>query len=199
MAQDLTNAAATLVQLLALFKQERPNAKDLSHREFIEWLDYHRHEDLKELITRTYHLSSEVDALLREDHEVIMAKLDNVSSLVDLLGHIEGLKGVTQTLVPDLGLSEDAAEVIAWSAHRRAVRIVMLPDGSGRVQLEGVGGLVIQMDPRFVDDDLNSLVAHGLIATDLVRETWRSFKLTRRGQKFGEMLPLPPMPEQQNQ
>lgn len=183
------------MQLLALFKQERANAKNLSHREFIDWLDYHRHEELKELITHTYHLSREVDALLREDHEMIMAKLDNVSSiLVDILGHVEGLKGVTQTLVPDLGLSEDAAELMAWAAHRRALRIVMLPDGSGRVQLEGVGGFVLQMDPRFIDDDLDSLAAHGLIAIDFVRERWRSFKLTRRGQKFGEMLPNPPTP-----
>jgi hypothetical protein len=48
-----TNLAATLAQLIGLFRQERGARKDLTHREFIEWPEYHRHEEIKNLITHT--------------------------------------------------------------------------------------------------------------------------------------------------
>ncbi len=34
---------ATLVQLIGLYRQEMGARKDLTHREFIEWLEVHRH------------------------------------------------------------------------------------------------------------------------------------------------------------
>ena len=60
---DLVTAAATITQLIGLFRQEQGARKDLSHRQFIEWLEYHRHNEIKELITNTFHLSMQVDEI----------------------------------------------------------------------------------------------------------------------------------------
>src|SRR6266542_832415 len=110
---DLTTALVTITELIGLFRQEKAARADVTHREFIEWLEYHRHEELKELITHTFHLSSEVDTLLREDHAVILEKLEQVNATVaDILSDVEPFKKITNTLTPNAGLSS--------SAHRRS-------------------------------------------------------------------------------
>src|SRR5437867_1651838 len=104
-----TNFAATLIQLIGLFRQERATQKDVTHREFIEWLEHHRHEEIKELITHTYHLQSQVDDLLQEDHVQILSKLDRVNAIVvEILSRVEGLSAVATTIVPEAGLSDQA-------------------------------------------------------------------------------------------
>src|ERR1035437_4070630 len=72
----LANTFATVVQLVGMFKQEHQEAKDANSQKFMEWLDYHRHEDIKNLIFNTAALQSEVVNLLRQDSAVILAKLD---------------------------------------------------------------------------------------------------------------------------
>ncbi len=62
-AGALATSAATLVQLIALYRQQVGSRKDLTHKHFIEWLDYHRLESVKEQITQTFHLQSQVDGL----------------------------------------------------------------------------------------------------------------------------------------
>ena len=101
---DPVTAAATITQLIGLFRQEKGARKDLSHRQFIEWLEYHRHEEIKELIIHTFHLSTQVDEILKQDHKVILARLDDVNRiLLDILSRIEGLGGLAVCLVPDIG------------------------------------------------------------------------------------------------
>jgi hypothetical protein len=63
----ISTTLATIVGLLCNYRQEKGDREQLDHRTFIEWLEYHRHEEIKNLICNTYHLQSEVDALLRED------------------------------------------------------------------------------------------------------------------------------------
>src|SRR5882757_7597434 len=94
-----TNLAATLMQLIGLFRQERGTRKDLTHREFIEWLEHHRHEEIKELITHTYHLQSQVDDLLRQDHAQISSKLDEVNGIAaSILARLEGFSAVADII-----------------------------------------------------------------------------------------------------
>jgi len=75
------SALATIVQLIALFRQQSGTRKDLTHREFIEWLDAHRHDEIRTLITDTYHLQAQVDELLRQDQKQILSKLDAVNQI----------------------------------------------------------------------------------------------------------------------
>jgi hypothetical protein len=50
-----STAFATIVGLISNFRQERGAAEQLDHRQFIEWLDYHQHQEIKDLISNTYH------------------------------------------------------------------------------------------------------------------------------------------------
>jgi len=185
---DPITALATIVQLLGLFRQEQGARDDLTHRQFMEWLEYHRHEELKELISHTFHLSQEVDRLLREDQQTILAKLNDINSIVaDILRHVEGLGALAETLAPESGLSDDAVAMVRLFSETGARTMVLLPDDSG-VMFAEVQKAAQFDDTRFLEDDLDSLVAHGLIK-ELFSSNHRSFNLTRRGVAFVKMLP----------
>lgn len=74
---------AELVGLLCHFRQEKGDREALDHQAFIEWLEYHRHEELKNLIINTSALRTEVDNVLRSDQKDILQKLDEVLARLD--------------------------------------------------------------------------------------------------------------------
>ena len=53
-------AFSTIVSLLRIFKQERGDQKKADHQTFMEWLEYHQHKELKNLIVNTAALRTEV-------------------------------------------------------------------------------------------------------------------------------------------
>jgi hypothetical protein len=183
---DITTAAVTITQLLGLYRQEIGARKDRTHREFIEWLEYHRHEEIKELITYTFHLQSQVDDLLCRDQAEIIAKLDQVNQIVvDILARVEGLAPIAAKMVPNLGLSDEAIGMVRLLAKSE----------SGELFSPGEGQLIVDArlykstDPKFLQDDLDSLVAHGFFSIDYSERGKPFYRLTRRGAQFVKMLP----------
>jgi hypothetical protein len=188
--QAAANFTANLLQLLGLYRQERRARKDLDHRDFIEWLEYHRHEEIKELITHTYHLESQVDDLLRQDHAEISAKLDKVNEIVvDILAKIEGFAAITSSIAPSDGLSVDAVAILQWFVSSGEQS--MMTDARGNLH---VGKQILpSTNRRFLSDDIASLISHGFISgeTTNVPEAashYTIYRLTRRGSKFLELL-----------
>jgi hypothetical protein len=181
---DLVTAAATITQLIGLFRQEQGARKDLSHRQFVEWLEYHRHNEIKELITHTFHLSTQVDEILKQDHKLILARLDDVNRiLLDILSRIEGLGGVATCLVPDIGLSESAVGILRLLAKSDAGLLILSPDDT---QMFVDVSFYAPAEPRFLHDDLNSLVAHGFLSSEYSGSD-PAYRITRRGAKFVEL------------
>jgi hypothetical protein len=180
------NFAATLIQLIGLFRQERGAQKDLTHREFMEWLEHHRHEEIKELITHTYRLQSQVDDLLQQDHVQILSKLDRVNAIVvEILSRVEGLSGVATTIVPDAGLSNQAIGILKLVAKSKEGELFN-PGQADKLFVDAY--VYAAEDSRFLHDDITSLIARGFF---LVMHTDRGepyYKLTRRGAKFVELL-----------
>jgi len=92
---------ATIVGLICNFKQEHSANAGATRQQFIEYLEYHRHEDLKNLICRTHQLSDEVDSLLREEHAVIISKLNAINELLaTLISRVDGLSGFAHAFMP---------------------------------------------------------------------------------------------------
>jgi hypothetical protein len=183
---DLTTAAVTITQLIGLYRQEAGARTDCTHREFIEWLEYHRHGEIKELITHTFHLQSQVDDLLRRDHDEIIAKLDQVNQIVaDILARVDGLASVTVKIVPNLGLSDEAIGMLRLLAKSE----------SGELFSPGEGQLIVDAclykstDPKFLQDDLDSLVTHTFFSIDYSERGKPFYRITRRGAQFFAMLP----------
>jgi|SRR5581483_5643414 len=181
---DPVTAAATITQLIGLFRQEQSAQKDLSHRQFIEWLEYHRHEEIKELVTRTFHLSTEVDEILKQDHQIILGRLDEVNRiLLDILSRVQGLSGIAVCLVPNIGLPEGAMELLRLVSSSNDGVLILSPDGE---QMMVDGRFYASDEQRFLHDDLDALVAHGLFSVGYSGSD-PIYRITRRGAKFVEL------------
>jgi len=96
-----------LVGLICHFRQEKGERQALDHRKFIEWLEYHRHEEIKNLIVNTAALRPEVDSLLRSDHVEMLRKLGQIdATLVKLVERLDHSKSPAEAAAPRSQLSE---------------------------------------------------------------------------------------------
>ena len=176
---------ATLVGLICNFKQERGANASASRDEFMAYLEHHKHEELKNLITLTYELSSEVDNLLREEHSVIIAKLNAVNSLLaTLISRIDGLGGFAHVLAPQSELSTQAFGILCALFDSTS-------DAMNEVQMHGFlmlllhnGGQIRADDQRFLKDDLDTLCSLGLLTREYSSKGTPFYRLTRNAAKF---------------
>lgn len=152
---------AQIVQLLAIFVQEYRSRKDLTHRQFIEWLGTHRHDELKDLISESRYAAEEVDKILQQDHQLILSKLEVVSQIVaDILSHIEELSTLTQIL-PGSGMSDQAVQIITSFVESGAmafcvVTLRVAEPAVLRLLPRSVGKDIAGLEERFLADDLAS-------------------------------------------
>ena len=187
-------AFATIVQLLAIYRQERGARKDLDHRDFIEWLEHHHHEEIKELITNTYHLQSQVDDLLRQDHAVILQKLDEVNQIsASILARLDGFSAVADIVVPNLGLSLQTMGLLRLLARSKTGRFIMISEDQFAVDTV----FFHPADAKFFHDDVTALVSSNLVTVDHTSGGELILRLNRRGAQLASMLP-PPSDEEPN-
>lgn len=161
----VASAFATVVGLLSVFKQERKDATAASTDEFLQWLDAHRHQEIRDQIAQSYHLSTELNQLLQADHGQIMEKLGEIDSvLATLARQTTCFRGLASMLRPDAGLSEQALHFLRTLVSSDAKEIGKMSFMGGfRLQLVPSGGEIRVMEPRLVDDDLGTLVQLGLL------------------------------------
>lgn len=184
---SLAQGLSTVVGLICNFRQERGSAEALDHRKFIEWLEYHRHEEIKNLILRTHNLPREIDDLLRRDQTEILrrlAALDEVFATV--LSRLEGFSGLVGALAPGAGISEQAMKILVSFAESDADLLILM-DIQGQPVLCFAPGTGKDIEePRFLPDDLNTLAAYGLFSTEFGENPM--FRLTRNGAKYAKLL-----------
>lgn len=173
-------AFATIVGLICNFRKERGAMAALDHRQFIEWLEYHRHEEIKNLITSTIGLQSEVDKLLCADHALIIEKLDMINqTLAGLLSQVVEFRGLAHALIPTAELSDQAISIVGQlvgSGSSFFHRIKLM--GGWSLQLEK-GGQISYSEPRFLDDDLEQLIRLDLLGRDFGGSGKEIYRITR--------------------
>ncbi len=175
---------ATLVGLLCNFRQERGSEKTSSHQEFIEWLAYHKHEELKNLIVNDSHVAREVDALLQKNQEAILQQIKELNqALATVLTRVVDFSGLADVLVPGVGLSEQAKGFLTKFADSD-FRFMNFWPQLGTLKLANgfndFGELLKPIEPRFVEDDLKTLARMGALEIEHTGDCL-SFKLTRTG------------------
>jgi hypothetical protein len=163
--QAATSALASIVSLLGLFKRERGAAKAHDHQEFLEWLQYHRHEELKELIIKTAPLRTGIDELLRKDVNEMSQKLDLVLEVVvSLLASMKDFKGIADAIKPKVELSEQAVSILNQFVQSGSDKMIFNFTGTNPIFMLGNNTTVAYADARFLQDDLNKLVELRLLS-----------------------------------
>jgi hypothetical protein len=179
---------AELVGLLCHFRQEKGHREALDHQKFIEWLEYHRHEEIKNLIVNTAALRTEVDNLLLSDHAEMMRKLDQIGDvLVKLLGQMEQFKGLAAAVAPNAQLSDQAVSILKQFVKSGDTQFFFSDWGNGQWSLQFCHGEQKQIgvtEPRFIEDDLNQLVAIGLLTVEYNSQGAPIYGITRNAVRF---------------
>lgn len=127
-----------------------------------------------------------MDDLLRQDHAQILSKLDHVNLIVvEILSRVEGLSEVATTIVPDAGLSDQAIGILKLVTQSKEGELF----NPGQVeQLIVDANFYAAEDPRFLQDDIASLVNRGFLLVLRTDSGEPYYKLTRRGGKFIELV-----------
>jgi hypothetical protein len=186
LVQNAQNFAA-LVGLLCNFQQERGSQKASSHQEFIEWLQHHRHEELKNLIINNHQLPRAVDDLLQKDQQEILHQIQNLNEIfATVLSRINGFSGLVMALAPGFQLSDQAKGFLTEFADSNFQLLIFWPQ-TGTIKLANrigeFGQKLKAVEPTLVEDDFKTLTRLGFFESDNKGDCL-SFKLTRAGANY---------------
>lgn len=160
----LSTSFATIIGLISIFKQERKSEAKQDHKTFLNWLEYHKHDELKQFIIATQDLPSEIDRLLQEDHEVIIAKLTKIDEvLASLSSQIQGISGLAHILQPRAELSVQAIDILRQLVNSNSDEFGKSEHYGGPTLSLNSGGVIAVKEPRFLDDDLKALAEMDLL------------------------------------
>lgn len=197
---ELTYAFATIVGLLCNFKQARDGNEFAGHQEFMEWLESHRHEDVKRMISDSAHLQQEIAALLRQDSKALLAQMADVEKMLSqLLSRASGFSQVSRTIHPEYELSDQAIDILCQLANSTPgmmgvtvdahpitgedCDVYFFPTQADFLPPEGFR----PNEPKFFADDLATLVLLGLIRIERDgEETHPIYRITRFGDTYAK-------------
>lgn len=188
---DPITALATIVQLIGLYRQEVGRRTDLSSAEFMTWLESHRHEEIKNLISETFHLQDQVNVLLRDDHAKIQGQLEELSSLtMALVKQFDSLAPLAEAAPTNVRLPEQAISILYSAVKNDARGIELMPMMGGVVPIlipSGMGGDV--PEPQFLEEDCDLLCHLGYLTKGYSPSGHPRYTITRAGAEFGRSLP----------
>lgn len=187
---SISTSIATVIGLVFNFKQGRQEGRDDKHQEFMEWLEYHRHEELKRQIESSHQLMIEVEALLKLDTQTILSKLSSIDDiLARILSHVEGFAGLAHLLKPNSDLSDQAINILRGLVHSNSDKFHVVKAMGKTIDLRPtMGGHIKIIDERFIEDDLATLVNMGLLRAEYGGSFGTLYGITRQAAKLVSLI-----------
>ncbi len=147
----------------------------------MEWLDYHKHEDLKNFIANTAAVRAELENLLAADNTLIIQKLDAIQEVVATLSsRVDEFRGLSLAIAPDAQLSEQAVSILRQFMDSGDETLLYASFGSRQFCLQTDRSEPFGItDPRFLQSDFEQLVALGLLTVEHNSDGNSIFRLTR--------------------
>lgn len=181
----LASTFASIVGLICNFKQEKKDQKSSKSRDFLDWLEYHRYHKLKEQISRSHDLLRAIEELLKQDYKLIIERLNQIDNiLASLASHIEGMQGLINVLKPQALLSDQVINILRQLVNSNFKEFGRIETSDG-IYLTFLGGDDLEIkEPRFLDDDLNSLTKLGLLLPRIGSRGTNFFGITRNAVKL---------------
>ena len=182
---------ATIVGLLCNFMAERRAGSDDDYKEFIEWLNAKRHNDIVELISSNAQLGLRVKSLLSENHDQVMGKLTWLCDAMSVLSsQVSGLKDIVEITSPNISISPQSVSILRQLVNSGSSAFMEIKM-AGSAVYQTIDGDVKWIDveePRFIDDDLNTLCSLGLLSHRLGSKSSSVYGITRAAVAYVEQL-----------
>lgn len=188
--EPVTTTIAAIVGLICNFRQERGAHETVTRQQFIEWLENHRHEEIKNIIANNFNLAAEIDKLLHENHTDLVGRLTSIDQiLATILSRLDDFTGLAHAIHPACDLSDQAYDILIRLYHGSADFLILIPHTSaGPILCMSPGTGVDLLEPKFIESDLSTLSGLGLLEPDYGSGGERLFKPTRAGAKFAKLL-----------
>jgi hypothetical protein len=190
----IATTVATLVGLICNYRQELGARNDATHREFMDWLSNHRHNELRDIIAQTHHLQTEIDTLLRADHAQILAEVDRANQvLLDVLGRLDEFKGLVANMGTQPVVSDQAIDILRQVfqsgyggvaiVRQTSMPLVRQTRDSAIVcfRYGDYGPIINLTEPLFAEDDIHALASLGFLHLETSGNGIMWFKVTRAG------------------
>lgn len=183
---ELANGFATIVGLLSSFISHRKGDNN-GHEEFFEWLKEH-HEALSNKILANNKITDEIRSMLNQDRDFLLKKFSELDNRIATTAcSFTITRGLAKAMKPGAELSDQAVSILeqlvdsggSWLLEIRS------KDGVKLIIYDGDGNIDIK-EPRFLDDDLRSLVNAELLLHGLNDAGDSKYTLTRAGYGYIE-------------
>jgi hypothetical protein len=159
---------ATLVSLLADFVGHRGADQSKSFDELMAWLAEQRHDEIKNLLERNTDTTTSIKALLGETRQEILNRLRSLDeSMAGVASGIGDYRGIAEAAHPGVSMSAQAMSILYEFNDSGASKIVLMQYADGTKSLpivDGPNGALTVPEPRFLEDDLDTLVRLGFLA-----------------------------------
>jgi hypothetical protein len=158
-------AFATIISLIGQFRSERSSSKDAEFNDFLTWLVEAKHDEIKKLVENNTEASRGIKLLLEEKYNSLMEKLETLDkTLASYSSHISGFSDITLALKPKSILSDQAFSILKQFEESGASELLedKVYGGTLLMYIDGNGNMEIE-NPRFLEDDLRTLVELGLL------------------------------------
>lgn len=186
---DPLTSFITIIGLLSNFQSirgAREGKKDLES--FKQWLSENNHSNMITIIDSHESLQQDLTSFMNQNHGQVMAQLSTLNNLmISLASHMQGLGSLAAGFDSNGGLSEQAVDVLRQFVNSGSTNMHYRKNNSGRggdfYVLEGAPDIEYS-DPRFIGDDINSLVNTGLITLSRGSKGGYIYKITRQAVRF---------------
>ena len=182
---------ATLVSLLADFVAHRGanESKDLDS--FTSWLAEQRHDELRALIQSSSTTAISIKALLNDSRETILERLSSLDrTLAAVAAGMDSYRDIAQAAYPEATLSAQALSLLDHFYDSGASAILESMYYGGEIVLNTLDGpgnsQLTYSEPRYIKDDLETLVEYGFLGLDFNGKGQRMFKFKRTAAAFVE-------------
>lgn len=181
------SAFATIVGLLSNFRAER-QATDATSADFLKWLEEHGFAEMASTFEKSSSLLQSTEQLLSEDVVVLeekVAALDRI--LASLASTVDCLSPIAEAVRPNERLSRQARSILVLMEDLQATSIstsythdspypslYTFPRASSPECPE----------PRFLEDDLKTLVDLGLLSLGPVTNSGQTYGFTRAASRL---------------
>jgi hypothetical protein len=177
---SVATAFATVVSLIGQFRAERGDSRRADFNEFMAWLVKTNHEEVKELLESNAQTTDGIKDLLGEQHEALMGKLEVLdNTLASYASGIPGFSNLTRGLKAEAVLSHQALSILKQLELSGASKLIEIRTFDGTLLILDTSGEVEIDDPRFLEDDLRTLVEVGLLRHEYNSEGNNLYIFTR--------------------
>lgn len=180
-------ALASIVGLIGQFKSGRDTAKSDDFSDFMQWLIESNQSELKSLIEANQVTAISIKAILSQNQSKLDSSLAQIGdALAAFTSTLEGFSGLSQSLIPSAKLSNQAVQILKDFEQAQAGEALIVEssaDDPHLIFLDVNGGVEIA-EPRFLKNDLETLVALGLLTYGRNSNGKTTFIYTRAASRY---------------